>query len=1007
MLTRLSVIPGKDQIQYKYNCARIDPAGKLHWEAAAAQKERLAYPEVRKNEVHSYCRDIFDSIREGARGEGNVHKVRELGRVLYGLLMPNGIAQRLSQMAPGDDLVLEIDEDLIAIPWELLSIGNDFFCTRFRISRSPAIEYGPQQRVPPTGSRILLLTDPEENLPSAAKEGTILLELLRRSGKLKADYESGKNISRYFVKAHLPACYILHYSGHSTYSGWQLADGMLTAEDVEDFRKDPSVPFPQIIFSNSCSSAQTKDWEDHGRNLYGLVQAFLRGGIQCYIGSFTKVLDDRATEFAYRFYTGLLEGGTVGEAMRQARCDTLEADLTWASYVLYGDPSFTLAPETRDDHVHDPKTIKSREQSQPRIVHELMRPLRAGIVDGPPLDHKSEDLSIIPPPKPKLFKGRKVELGRLTDYLTNDNISIVVIEGISGIGKTALAARFAASVDKVKYKTFWLDCHQETTLDFITLQLARFARNNGDHAAADLLEDIGGRFDDRIAKISTALAQLNYALFFDDYQYIIDPKVDRFLEAIEERGGKTKIFLTTRRRPRILGLGRPVGIAEEFLQKGLDIESCGRFLRECGVTISKTSVRKIWKLSGEGHPKALQLIVARSRGIPIPELLSSLPIFREDVKQEWLMPFLNEIPQLERDIIVDLSVFDRPFNLSALRRLYPEKAMDPLVVSLVDRFLLEFGQRDSLQMHPLVRDFCYSLLTDREQKHRWAGEFYFEDCKKATEPDMVTDAEIESGFAAWSHFVKGGDHSRATSVIRILKGPLINRGHYDRVMLLLENTTPPTVEVDWFSIMKGRILALRGLHEEAIGLITPLIESPYGGVQREAILSLTDIYNEQNKARESIEILDANWHLFVGLQRDTVRFLRRVVQAHLLLGDAEQALGWANRIVQACDARDDKIGGAIALRQVALSLHAKNKMDLALPMCKLSYDILKEQKRVREATLSQMEMGLIQEDLGQYQTAKSSLEDALQELTKMGDRKNSVICRQRLNNLRNKWQQPS
>ena len=57
------------------------------------------------------------------------------------------------------------------------------------------------------------------------------------------------------------------------------------------------------------------------------------------------VYDRPAAEFAIEFYNRVLEGHMIGEAMRQARRvirDRHPGQITWASFVLYGDPTFRL-----------------------------------------------------------------------------------------------------------------------------------------------------------------------------------------------------------------------------------------------------------------------------------------------------------------------------------------------------------------------------------------------------------------------------------------------------------------------------------------------------------------------------------------------------------------------------------------------------------------------------------------------------------------------------------------
>jgi CHAT domain-containing protein len=64
------------------------------------------------------------------------------------------------------------------------------------------------------------------------------------------------------------------------------------------------------------------------------------------------VLDAEAADFAIAFYNAVLEGHLLGEAMRLARVKAAEAspdDPSWASFVLYGDPTFSLDTPGRVD----------------------------------------------------------------------------------------------------------------------------------------------------------------------------------------------------------------------------------------------------------------------------------------------------------------------------------------------------------------------------------------------------------------------------------------------------------------------------------------------------------------------------------------------------------------------------------------------------------------------------------------------------------------------------------
>lgn len=153
--------------------------------------------------------------------------------------------------------------------------------------------------------------------------------------------------------AELQAHEVVHFAGHSFYdpdnpsqSGWRLHEGVLTAGELSKL----TLP-PLLVFSNSCQAGATTEWQGSYRyegQAFGIGSAFLLAGVQSYIGTFWVVHDAESVVFASAFYRSLAAGLSLGEALLQARQTVTKQrsgeSLTWASYMLYGDPAFTLFP---------------------------------------------------------------------------------------------------------------------------------------------------------------------------------------------------------------------------------------------------------------------------------------------------------------------------------------------------------------------------------------------------------------------------------------------------------------------------------------------------------------------------------------------------------------------------------------------------------------------------------------------------------------------------------------
>src|SRR5262245_49106468 len=64
------------------------------------------------------------SAAESAPGAG-LHHLQRLGSLLFSHLLPESVRVRLCKATPGD-LYLRLDEQLLAVPWELAYDGQDF-----------------------------------------------------------------------------------------------------------------------------------------------------------------------------------------------------------------------------------------------------------------------------------------------------------------------------------------------------------------------------------------------------------------------------------------------------------------------------------------------------------------------------------------------------------------------------------------------------------------------------------------------------------------------------------------------------------------------------------------------------------------------------------------------------------------------------------------------------------------------------------------------------------------
>lgn len=313
---------------------------------------------VSLDEINRLCKEVT-SLLNRANKRGRVSKeilkqLQSAGQLLFDTVL-NDDAKRKLRQTKAKDLIVRIDDNLVHIPWELIFDGEQFLCQRFSMGRIVSTRQVVSESLSRSVARplkMLILSDPRGDLPMSLEEGKKIRDELDADPDLINANLKAQEITVEFVKSKLRDFDIVHYAGHADYdakdpskSGWLLSDGKFTSADIRAMVGGK--PLPALVFSNGCQSGQTEQWqvkENYEEEIFGLANAFLLAGVQHYIGTFWDILDTPSADFALAFYREMLSGKSTGEAVRLARMELIdkygEDTIVWASYMLYGDPTF-------------------------------------------------------------------------------------------------------------------------------------------------------------------------------------------------------------------------------------------------------------------------------------------------------------------------------------------------------------------------------------------------------------------------------------------------------------------------------------------------------------------------------------------------------------------------------------------------------------------------------------------------------------------------------------------
>ncbi len=340
------------------------------------------------DKVGDRCREIVETLnntnRKGRLSRDVLVRLREIGQVFSDELFTLNVKEKI-RTTNAEHLIVNLDDQLVQVPWELLHDGQQFLSQRFNMGRLVKT----RQNVISARSRMLgcplkmmVLADPKGDLKGAYEEGTQIRDFMDQERDLVSVSLRSDNITPDFIREKIRNFDMVHFAGHSDYdmenpgeSGWRLTEGTLKASSL--MKMAGTGTMPALIFSNACQSARTEGWElkEHFQDeIFGLANAFILAGVKHYIGTFWEILDEPGRRFALEFYKMMLAGYSVGEALRLARLKLIqeygEETIVWGSYLLYGDPTYNYLDQITD--VCGPEEEDS-DQRQPAEIRELTR----------------------------------------------------------------------------------------------------------------------------------------------------------------------------------------------------------------------------------------------------------------------------------------------------------------------------------------------------------------------------------------------------------------------------------------------------------------------------------------------------------------------------------------------------------------------------------------------------------------------------------------------------------
>lgn len=300
------------------------------------------------NELKKHARQVLRS-----KARNGLHKdMEDLGLFLYDNLLPEGLRALLRD----HDAPLYIWTELSEIPWEQLYDGETFWGLKYSIGRRIITPTSEQPRfnkeLVKTPAVLIVASNPNKDLLWLENEVETVLSYISNVADVSVLSGTRATVIEVLRELRKGIYSVIHFCGHAVSnqmnqdgSALLLHDGALLTSSMikSNLRGSP------VVFLNACQSARGTPesessalWNDVTSSL---SDAFLMGGAVGSIGTVADVGDQEGAEFAKSFYKLLMEGLTLGEAIRQTRTNIyrkLPDTPVWTSFVLFGNPQGAL-----------------------------------------------------------------------------------------------------------------------------------------------------------------------------------------------------------------------------------------------------------------------------------------------------------------------------------------------------------------------------------------------------------------------------------------------------------------------------------------------------------------------------------------------------------------------------------------------------------------------------------------------------------------------------------------
>ena len=582
-------------------------------------------------------------------------------------------------------------------------------------------------------------------------------------------------------------------------------------------------------------------------------------------------------------------------------------------------------------------------------------------------------------PRTRAFFGRETELDNICALL-DARSSCLLVPGIAGIGKTALAGKVIEQYTHRRNLLYHRCQDWEGSRAFLEA-CAEWLSTIGDDDLSDYIQATAvPQSSIAVNLIIGALEEIPALIVIDDLHKVNDDALFAIIRGLSQRMADTQesgLVMFSRSFRAVVPLKDAEGNISALVLPldGLD-QSASRNLLTTMPDIDMSAFLHIYTLS-RGHPLILQLINRGSVGSTFHDTLETF------VEEE----IFSRLSGSEKRVLGAIAIYREPMPLEALSN---HEIETDLLDNLVEKGLARQVDSENYDVHDLVREFLLRTfdVASATALHTSACAWYR---KRLESPEQ----QLEYIY----HLVKSADTDTLGGVLEKSGRTLIRSGHMELLPLLSELDDSQFKPLTWAMIleMRGDILSLQGRWADAESeyeAALPLVLEPPNvslEIQGRILSSKADLAIQRGESDTALDLHRQALQLFIDTSnaKGAARTYANMGYIFRHRKDAKRALEVYGNVEELLEAEDDPELVEVRIK-LASALLEMGEIDRAREHALTSYEETENSGNIGLHARSRAVLGRFYARTGDPDLALHHYSEALGQMAEETDQRSAV-----------------